>query len=163
MSILQSVRASKAIAHAEQYEGEVPVAQLERLAENGANGGRVRARWRAGRDEAGHPQLIGRIEGSIDLVCQRCLKAFAWPLAIDASLRLVSTDREAAELLQDFDPYQVQDDQLPLQEITEDEVLLALPLMPRCKTCENIDESTPPEPAETRDPGPFAVLKKLKF
>ena len=160
MSIPQSVRASKAIAHDEHYEGEIPFAQLERLAANSAGGGRIRAQWRAGRDAAGHPQMLARIEGSVDLVCQRCLKTFAWPMAIDSKLRLVSNDREAAEVLQDCEPYEVHDDALPLREMTEDEVLLALPLMPRCKTCENSDQAAPPEPQR---PNPFAALKKLKF
>jgi uncharacterized protein len=164
MSIPQSVRASKAIAHAEQYEGELPVAQLKRLAANTAGSGRVRAVWRGGKDPSGHPRLEGRIDGSVDLICQRCMKPYAWPVAIESVLRLVSSDREAAESLQDCDPYEVQDDSLPLRDMTEDEVLLALPLMPRCKTCENSAETASSEPPdEPRGPNPFAALKKLKF
>jgi uncharacterized protein len=164
MSIPQSVRASKAVAHAEQYEGELPAAQLTRLAQTSAAIGHVHARWEAGRDEAGHPQLRAQIRGSLDLVCLSCLKTYAWPLAIEAELRLVSSDQQAADLLQDCEPYQVQDDLLPLREMTEDEMLLALPLMPRCKTCENIEETAPSEPpAEPRGPSPFAALKKLKL
>ena len=162
MSIPQSVRASKAVAHAEQYEGEIPVEQLKRLAANTAGAGRLHAVWRAGKDTAGHPQMHAQIDGSIDLVCQRCLKTYAWPVLVDSTLRLVSSDGEAAQVLEDCDPYEVQDDLLPLREMTEDEVLLALPLMPRCKTCENTLEipSSTPEP---RGPNPFAALKKLKF
>jgi len=162
MSIPKSVRASAVVAHADRYEGELPVAQLKRLAENSAGSGKVRAVWQGSRDPAGRPQMHAHIDGTVDLVCQRCLQPFAWPIAIDSTLRLVSTDREAAELLQDCEPYEVQDDQLPLREMTEDEVLLALPLMPRCKTCENSAQSPPP-PDEPRDPGPFAALKKLKL
>jgi uncharacterized protein len=164
MSIPQSVRASKAVAHADQYEGELPVAQLKRLAANTAGDGRVHAIWRAGRDDAGHPRMRAQIDGAVDLVCQRCLSTYAWPVAIESDLRLVSSDQEAAQSLQDCEPYEVQDDLLPLREMTEDEVLLALPLMPRCKTCENIGETASSEPpAEPPGPNPFAALKKLKF
>lgn len=162
MSIPQSVRASKAIAHVEQYEGELPIAQMKRLAENSAGAGNVHALWQAGRDPAGHPQMRAHIEGAVDLICQHCLRPFGWTIAIDSTLRLVTSDREAADLLHDCEPYEVQDDLLPLREMTEDEVLLALPLMPRCKTCENSAQSAPPPPPdEPRDPGPFAALKKL--
>jgi uncharacterized protein len=164
MSIPQSVRASKAVAHAEQYEGELPVAQLKRLVDQSAGSGRVRALWRGARDAAGHPEMLARIEGSIDLICQRCLQPFAYPVAIDSQLRLVSSDREAAELLHDCEPYEVHDDLLPLREMTEDEVLLALPLIPRCKTCENIGETpSSAPPTEPSGSNPFAALKKLKF
>ncbi len=162
MSIPQSVRASNAVAHAERYEGDLAVARMQRLAANTAGSGQVHAIWQGSRDPAGRPQMQARIEGAVDLICQRCLQTFPWQVAIDATLHLVSSDQEAAELLQEGEPYEMQDDQLPLREMTEDEVLLALPLMPRCKTCENSDQSPPP-PDEPRDPGPFAALKKLKL
>jgi uncharacterized protein len=162
MGIPQAVSASKAIAQAERYSGELALKDLKRLAESTAGRGRLHAEWQAGKDNAGQPQLRGRIEGAIDLQCHRCLKRFEWPVAIDAALQLVGSETEAAHVLQDADPYEVQDDTLPLREITEDEVLLALPLMPRCKTCENAAVPSVPR-EEPTGPNPFAALKKLKF
>jgi uncharacterized protein len=108
--------------------------------------------------------MNGKIDGTVQLVCQRCLKPFQWPFDLDVQLRLVRSDAEAAQLLQDCEPYEVREDVLPLQEMTEDEVLLALPLMPRCKTCENaVHSAEPPQPDEPKGSNPFAALKKLKF
>jgi uncharacterized protein len=162
MGIPQAVRASKAVAQAERYSGELTLKDLKRLAESTTGQGRLQAEWQAGKDHAGQPQLRGRIEGTLGLLCQRCLKPFDWPVAIDAALQLVDNEAEAAQVLPEADPYEVHDDTLPLREITEDEVLLALPLMPRCKTCENAAAPTPPREEPTSS-NPFAALKKLKL
>ena len=166
MAIPQTVRASKAVAHAEHYTGEVPAAQLRRLAASTDHAnGRITADWRAGRDAAGHPELFGRIGGSIALVCQHCLGAFDWTVDINVQLRLVDSDAEEARVLHECDPYRVHGDALPLREMTEDEVLLALPLMPRCETCENNAHTEPAGESsdESEGPKPLAALKQFKF
>jgi uncharacterized protein len=165
MSIPRTVSASKAVAHGEIYEGDLDVAQLPRLKEEvGDAGGNVHARWRAGQDAGGYPEVEGRLNGQLALTCQRCLLPFDWPFDINVTLQLVRSEAEAARLLQECEPYEVQDDVLPLRDMTEDEVLLALPLMPRCKTCENAAPSAaPPQPDEPKRSNPFAALKKLKF
>ncbi len=164
MSIPQTVRASKAVAQAEHYSGELTLVQLKRLAQTAGNEGRVHADWRAGRDDAGHPQLRGYVHGSVRLVCQRCLQPFDWQVDLETHLHLVQSDAEAAGLLPHCEPYEVHEDLLPLHDMTEDEVLLALPLMPRCKTCENaVERATSAAPDEAKSPNPFAALKKLKF
>lgn len=165
MGIPQTVRASKAVLHAERYGGELTVAQLRRLADAVPGGGTITAEWQAGRSADGGGELTGRIGGSLRLGCQRCLKQFDWPIDIDLRLRLVGSDAEQARLLHDFDPYLVSQDELPLRELTEDEILLALPLMPRCKTCENAATSQSPAkpPDAPQGPNPFAALRKLKF
>src|SRR3546814_8193390 len=63
-------------------------------------------------------------------------------------LRLVETEEEEQAVLHEADPYLVQDDRLPLREIVEDEILLALPMLPRCESCENVVQASPQPKAE---------------
>lgn len=101
------------------------------------------------------------------LTCQRCLQPVEVPLALDRRLRFVRGEA-AAEALD----AEIEDDvlaltrSLDLRELAEDELLLALPLVPRHAVC--------PQPlpmaaeADTLDgevpekPNPFAVLQSLK-
>jgi len=100
------------------------------------------------------------------LECQRCLGAVAIPIEVSRDFRFVATEAIAQE--QDD---QVEEDLLvisrafDLAELVEDEVLLALPLVPRHEVC--------PQPVtmaaadadfdNAKDkPHPFAALSKIK-
>ena len=105
-------------------------------------------------------------EATVSLVCQRCLQAFAQPLAFARDLRFVRDEDLAAQLDADSD-----DDvlamtrALDLRELIEDELLLELPLVPRHEQCPeplvHVDDELP-EPAEEDKPNPFAALAALK-
>ena len=166
MPIPDKITASKAVARHERFAEEMPLAGFVRLQGLLASeAGVIAAEIEAGRDESDHPHLQGRLQGELQLICHRCLKAFGWKLDAPLAIRLVNTEAEEAQALHESDPYLVLDDRLPLREIVEDELLLALPMMPRCKSCEN---AAPPVPAkepgkETRKENPFAALKRIKF
>jgi uncharacterized protein len=100
---------------------------------------------------------------AVVLECQRCLGPVDVPLAIERSFLFVHGEDAAAQLDADSD-----DDvlamtrALDLQELVEDELLLALPLVPKHLQCPHplpvpVDDGQP-EPA----PNPFAVLETLK-
>jgi uncharacterized protein len=168
MGFPHSIGVSSALSRGAHYESELAIAQMTRLAAAVAEPtGRVSAQWHLAKDDAGYPALSGAVHGALRLRCQSCQKIFSWPLDLDVKLRLVNSEAEEAEVLKDHEPYLVQDDQLALAEVTEDEVLLALPLMPRCETCENNAQRQPQteirdEPARPDSfPGPFAALKKV--
>ncbi len=117
-----------------------------------------------------------RAQTSAWLTCQRCLQRFQFDLAIDQQLRFVRDEQEA-ELL-DAD---AEEDilalrrWLDLRELIEDELLLALPLVPRHGQCpqpllplhqaeSELGESVHANDAATEGtrPNPFAVLGGLK-
>lgn len=77
-------------------------------------------------------RLRGRVRAQLPLRCQRCLREFDWPLQLEIDLRLVASDAEERRWLGEDDPCRVEDEVLPLHQILEDEVLLALPLAPCC-------------------------------
>lgn len=101
------------------------------------------------------------------LTCQRCLQPFAEPLAVDRRIRFVRGEA-AAEALD----AEIEDDvlalskSLDLRELVEDELLLALPIVPRHDACPQplplpADSASPPEDVPDR-PHPFAALQRLK-
>ncbi len=128
------------------------------------------ARGESRHDSAGAEQiwLHLKIDALVPLTCQRCLLPADMAIAINQSYRFVDSE-EMAEL-QDA---QAEEDVLALgpdfslTELIEDEVLMALPLIPLHDRC------PVPVKLEAVDPGfdaafeekrqPFAVLAKLKI
>jgi uncharacterized protein len=102
---------------------------------------------------------------TVSLTCQRCLQPVQDVVEVDRWIRFVDTEAEAAALDADSE-----DDVLALprhldaRELIEDELLLALPLVPRHEVCPEplplIEE--PPLPDEEERPNPFAALAALK-
>jgi len=135
--------ASSAIQREAGFAGTILVERLPRLvASLAAPTGRLDVRLQLGREPARPPFLRGTVRGELQLQCQRCLETFAWPLQASVDLRLVENEADEARWLQDYEPYLIEDDRLPLHAIVEEEVLLALPLAPRCEAC-----ALPAEPA----------------
>jgi uncharacterized protein len=156
-------------------EGELPAADLPRLAASAlpADDGVAvpPVRWRAEGSlrpvTGGEPEFWLRLEaeGSVRLQCQRCLQPVAEPLAVDRRFRFVRGEDEAARLDEELE-----DDVLALErsfdvvELLEDELLLALPLVPRHETCPQPlpMAAQPVEPARDERPHPFAALQALR-
>jgi uncharacterized protein len=134
--IPQRVKASASVTRGSAWNGAIPIARLPRLtaALAGADGD-LQAELEAGRDAAGASTLKGRIRGELSLVCQSCMKPFAWPLQTQLELRLVSSEAEEKRLLHDCEPLLVEDDTLHLHTLVEEEALLAIPIAPRCAAC----------------------------
>lgn len=166
-----------AFAHdAASLEGEWPAASLERLADAAAPeapaAGWPAVSWRlqgeVRKPKAAAEQVWLRLSASaqVALTCQRCLGPVQEHIEIDRWIRFVGTEAEAAAL--DVDS---EDDVLALprhldaRELIEDELLLALPLVPRHEACPEPlaphDAEEAPEP-EAERPHPFAALAALK-
>ena len=127
------VKASQAASRHEAFAGAVPIAKLPRVAATLAKpSGELHVELQATRDEEGQDWLHGEIRGRLPLTCQRGLHAFDWNCDVALSLALVESEAEEEKLLKDTESYRVEDDELPLRDLVEEEVLLALPMMPRC-------------------------------
>lgn len=163
MGLPVNVRVSSAVARGEQYEALLGLAQLPRLADvvrELPQGLSVRLRFSGG---PGQWSLQGRLSADAGLQCLRCDAAYVHRLEADVALRLVRTEAEERELLETCEPYRVEQDELNLVELVEEEVLLALPMLPRCGACEANVQAQPQaaQNTEVRRENPFAVLKKL--
>jgi uncharacterized protein len=155
--IPKQVDAAKAISAGQRFVGTLPLAHLPRLgAQLADNSGALDVDLAAAREAAGAAWLSGRIGGTLSLTCQRGLHPFSWECAIEPRLRLVSSEAEEQRVLKDCEPYLIQDDVLPLRDLIEDEVLLALPIVPRCDDpdCQPLEMTGVPDGATNRPPDP---------
>jgi uncharacterized protein len=123
---------------ASRLQGTWPVAGFERLRDAlRSSEGTLSYELRGVPEEFGRPALRLKVDGALQLVCQRCLGALEHPLHIEALLLLVATQAEMdAEPLEAEGPESiVAGREMPVQALVEDEVLLAIPLAPRHPAC----------------------------
>jgi uncharacterized protein len=161
-----------AAAQAVELQGRWPLAGLPRLAVDhpgdapaltGDAAWSARACTRPGTGGAPEIWLHVSAQAEVQRSCQRCLQPLTLGLSVDRKLRFVPGEDAAAALDADSDDDVLAlEPQLDLLQLVEDELLLALPLVPRHEVC--------PEPlphsagAESAEPAahPFASLAVLK-
>ena len=158
-----------------QLEGDWPLASLERLADVAHPDAKPaesdRVHWHAQGEQrgmkGGAPQTWLHLGASarLALVCQRCLAPVDMPLQAERSFLFVADEDTAARLDADAEEEDVlaMTRALDLRALVEDELLLALPLVPRHEVCPEplpvADEDETPEEAPAH---PFAALAALK-
>jgi uncharacterized protein len=144
------------------FQGEVAVSALSRLAPDlHTREGALRVELHFGLDERCVYALTGRIEGELELTCQRCLEPIRIPLGIELKLGIVTSEDEAEQLPEGYEMLLVGQDPMVLAELVEDEVILALPRIPRHADPKQCVIQTEVVRAEEKA-NPFAVLKDLK-
>jgi uncharacterized protein len=159
-------------AESAQVQGRWPLTSMTRLAEDqpadsGAAEDQVTCTARgqqrpvAGAEPEIWLHLV--VNATVWRECQRCLQPVALPIALDSHLRFVKGEAAAAALDEESEDDVLElPAALDLRALVEDELLLALPVVPRHEHCPQPlpmqvgDESPEPEPS------PFAVLAALK-
>jgi uncharacterized protein len=117
-----------------------------------------------GRDEDGTHYIAGSVQGSLLLLCQRCLEPMDYPLAVNFRLGLVHSPEQMQGLSDRYEPLLLSGEPSSIAELITDEVLLALPIVPLHR---GVSTCRPPAaddqiPASDRRESPFAVLAQLK-
>ena len=105
------------------------------------------------------------VQAMVPLQCQRCLQTLAEPLQVQRQIRFVPTEEEAERLDEESeDDVLLLPHRLDLQELLEDELILALPLVPRHTVCpEPLVAATEAEAHDEEVPAhPFAALAALR-
>ena len=109
---------------------ELPVTDLPRLAASLAgNDGVVRATVDFARVD-GVPRLHVGADVEVTLICQRCLQPMQVLLEGESQVALVENLAQADALPEDVEPVWVESRKVDLREVVEEELLLALPLVP---------------------------------
>lgn len=121
-------------------------------------------------DKAGYRLIVGKVDASVEVTCERCLQPVAIRLQDDISLAVVDSEQEAAGLKPDLDPWICPDIRLQLAPVIEEQLLLSLPIVSyhpegQCArqlaytagSLQSDDDSG--QPAKSN---PFAVLEQLK-
>ena len=167
---LDVVAFAKAAGH---IEGHWPLAQLDRLAESAVAeeaptqtdgvAWSARGENRPARGGGPQPWLHVKAQARIALECQRCLRPVEVILDADRSFLFVPGEEAAAKIDADSEhDVLALTKALDLRELAEDELLLAMPLVPRHDVCPVPLEAPENDEEAMQAPNPFAALAALK-
>lgn len=148
-------------------KGEMPLAGFARLCDPLAdNAGSVHAKLVFERGERRAVAIHSELEVEVKMVCQRCLELVALPIRSECHYAVVKEGADTQSLPKGYDVLEVGEDPLDLMALVEDELLLALPIVPahapeECQQPVGADEPEPSEDEVSRS-NPFSVLAQLK-
>lgn len=147
------------------FEGTLPLAALPRLAADLARtDGEVAYALQFDRDEFGRGYVDVHAQAPLTLTCQRTMDEFVLPVEVETRLGLIESEAEEAALPEGYEPLLLGPEPLRPAAVIEDELLLALPLVP-VKPGSSLPEQAGGEDeaaAARPEDNPFAVLGKLK-
>ena len=148
-------------------EGVLPIASLPRLAEQLVDDvGEVRAKLLFERDERRAAVIHGEFDVEVKMVCQRCLGVARLPIHGEYSYVVVKEGADEQSVPKGYDALEVGEEPLDLLTLVEDELLLALPIVPvhDSEICQQPAGLEEPEPSEdeVQRSNPFSVLAQLK-
>jgi len=168
----ETLDAWRALAAQRSFEGTVPLASMPRLRDALEQPeGECRYALEFDRGLLDVPYVEVRAQAELPLICQRSLQRFLLPVRIVQRLALVTRDEQEAELPEEYEMLKPDADGTirPL-ELIEDELILAIPVVPMDPRGDPVDLVWPRASTE-REAGeieaatprnPFAALAKLK-
>jgi len=115
-------------------EGRLGVESLPRLAQSGCSGSALDFVLTGEINERGKPGLKLAVDGSVRLECQRCLDGLDLPVHIEVQLEFARSEAEIMAAVDDIDRV-VAGREMSAAALVEDEVLLALPMVPKHEQC----------------------------
>jgi uncharacterized protein len=112
--------------------GELDIDKLTRLKSLlHSDSGSVRATLRFRQRGDGWLQSELGLRAAVELVCQRCLEPFRQELAEQVNVVLADGDSLPATVPAGFEPFELEGGRLQPVQLIEDELLVALPLVPK--------------------------------
>jgi uncharacterized protein len=151
-----------------RLSGNLPLRQFQRLRQILADdSGEIAVQLDFEVDDLGVPIVLGTVSASLTLVCQRCLESFAYPVDAKIALAWLKSEQEADKLPLRYEPYVVEQTPLLLNDVIEDELLLALPQIPMheeadCPASKLLRQQKDLTEEPEQKANPFSVLAKLK-
>ncbi|MBZ0222510.1 MAG: DUF177 domain-containing protein [Dokdonella sp.] len=146
------------------YSGTLPFSSMSRLRDALATPqGEARYHVEFDKDALGIAYLQLRVEAGLPLLCQRTLEVFALPVVIDERLGLIAREEDEAGLPGGYEPLLVADGSIDLAAVIEDELILAVPVVPTRPgvPLDWVDPSAAADEAPA-PANPFAALAGLK-
>ncbi len=136
-----------------RFQGTMPLKRLERLKpmlapEGGGQGERLLARddarfmARFSYDEQGLVTIRLDVEAVLPLICQRSLEPYREKIERSSLLVAIEDVAEQEMIPESYDPVLVEQRRMALQNIVEEELILAIPQVPRNPEIEEIELST---------------------
>lgn len=158
---------------AAQLEGRWPLERLDRVAGSAARvatgeglgevAWSARGEFRPQRGGEAQTWLHVTAAAALPLECQRCLQPVTVTLRVERSFLFVHGEDTAAQLDADSeDDVLAMTRALDLRELIEDELLLAMPIVPRHEVCPTPLPVGPDDALADDKPNPFAALAALR-
>lgn len=160
----QAVDVWRQVSARRVLEGEWPLASFPRLTGLLASDeGTVRYRIEFGRDALEVPFARVDVDAGLPLTCQRSLQVFVQPVQVEQMLGLIRDEGEEAGLPPGYEPLLVPEDgRIVPQSLVEDELILAVPVVPIAPGSEAVERDWPVTAEEAEEANPFAALSALK-
>jgi uncharacterized protein len=160
----EALDAWRMVAARRSFEGVLPLASMTRLRDSLAGTeGVARVEIGFDRDSLQVPYVELRIEAELPLECQRSLQRFLHPVRIVQRLGLITDEAGEAALPEGYEALLVgPDGMLAPTDLVEDELILAVPVVPVAPGTEVVERDWTPDEAEQQRANPFAVLSSLK-
>jgi uncharacterized protein len=149
---------------------QIPLSELPRVSQeltgkNGEANGHVRFSR-----HMGHAVADLDVKAAPEVVCQRCMQSMHWPVNVKSRIALVS-DYDAANRVPDgMEVFLVEADSVSVRDLVDEEIMLALPHVPRHddeSECAGRPMRLPGQEADAEDAAdaqvqrPFAQLGEL--
>jgi uncharacterized protein len=145
-------------------EGRLPLSSLRRLRDLLVDAeGEVRFSLDFDQDELKVPYVELRLEAALPLLCQRSLQRFELPVQVAQRLGLIRSEADEAALPPGYEALLVPPDgMVQPAELVEDELILAVPVVPVAPGTEAMERDWPAGQEEQQQASPFAALSALK-
>lgn len=146
------------------FEGELPLAVFTRLKDSLTDSeGECRYHLEFGRDALELPFVEIRVETRLPMLCQRSLERYLQPVSVLQRLGLITDEAQEAALPEGTEPLLLDagGEVRPI-ELIEDELILALPVVPINPESPELQAAWPGDDDEDAKPHPFAALAALK-
>ncbi|TEA78525.1 hypothetical protein ERE07_08930 [Allopusillimonas ginsengisoli] len=152
-------------------QGETPIVRFERLVGDlPAQQDNAMVSWslKGETDTVGRHWLHVGIRACPVLVCQRCMQPFVYQVQAENTLQVMKSEAELDALeAREEDEDEVTErivgtQRMDVLALVEDELILALPYVPKHEVCPSLPEALADSGSDDARPSPFAVLGKLK-
>ena len=112
--------------------GELDIGKLTRLESLlHSDAGSVRATLRFRQRGDGWLGVTLDYQAAVELICQRCLEPFRHELAESVNVVVADADSLPATVPDGFEPFELEGGRLQPAQLIEDEVIVAIPLVPK--------------------------------
>ncbi|WP_164880855.1 YceD family protein [Aestuariirhabdus litorea] len=149
--------------------GTIKLGELQRLQDYLAESeGAITASLDFYRDDQGFFVIDAKMSAPVVMICQRCLEAVNLNVEGECQLAVVWSEEDAKALPKHYEPVVVGEEELETASLLEEELILALPLVPyhredECKSRKGYSTGEfADEAEESGKPNPFSVLANLK-
>ena len=150
-----------------QFDLSIPLGDLPGIpAEFSAADRPVRSWLQFGREQ-GLPVVQIRLSATLKAACQRCLGEMQLELGAESRLAIVDSEAQAGSVPEELETFLAPDGYATLAALVAEELLLALPLVPRhaagerCQVAPEAELHRPGAPVPEETQRPFADLRSL--